>query len=146
VRPPGAQHPVDLRERAVRILDVLDHLHRQDRVEAAVLDRQRGRVCFVEGDVRALLGTTCRDREHLRAAVHADHRPRVADLLEQLRDVEAGTAADVENPLARRGGQSLPGQSAAPQDVARPVGDLELLREIVVEDDLTHRSRDSHAA
>ena len=90
-----------LRERAVHVRHVLEHLNGQDGVESPVLHWERGRVGLVEGNVVMLLRPPRSDREHLRAAVHPDDRSCVAHLLEQLGDVEAGAAADVEYPLAR---------------------------------------------
>jgi hypothetical protein len=81
-----------------------------------------------------LLDPASGDGEHLRTAVHTDDRAAAADLFEQFRDVEAGTAADVEDPLARRRRESLADKAPPPEDVARPVDRLQLIGDVLVED------------
>jgi hypothetical protein len=136
--PSRTEHPIQLGEREVRVGDVLDHLHGEDGIEAAVVDRQGRRVGLVEGRVRTVLDPAGGDGEHLRAVVDPDDEAGVADLLEQLGDVEAGAAADVEDPLAGRGGQRLADEGAAAEDVPGPVDGLELLRQTLVEDEPAH--------
>jgi hypothetical protein len=60
-------------------------------------------------------------------------------LLEQLGDVEARPAADVKDPLAGGGPQSLADQPPPAQHVTGAVQGLELVGEVVVEDQLAHR-------
>jgi len=80
------------------------------------------------------------DLEHGRALIHADDRPRVADLFGELVDIEARPAAHVEDPLPRLGPKGLAHEAPAALHVARRVDRLELGDHLLVEDDLAHRS------
>ena len=61
---------------------------------------QRGRVGLVKGDVRVRLRAVRGDGEHRRADVDADDRAFGPDRFQELGDVEARPAADIEDPLA----------------------------------------------
>jgi hypothetical protein len=130
---------VQLGKGGSRVGDVLEHLHRQRPVEAGVRHRQRGRVRLVQRDVVLALGAAPGQREGLRAGVDPDHRAGRLDLGEQLGDVEARPAAEVKDPLAGGGPQSLADQPPPAQHVAGAVQGLELVGEVVVEDQLAHR-------
>jgi len=78
-------------------------------------------------------------REHLAARVDAGHRTVGADLLEQLRDVEARPAAGVEDPLAGLRVERLVNQRAPSQQVPLAVDLLELPDGALVEGQLGDR-------
>ena len=129
---------MQLGQGGVQVGHVLQHLDRQGGVEAGVAHRQGGGVAQVQLDVVVALGAAPGQGEGLGAGVDAGHRPGRPDLLGQLGDVEAGPAADVEDPLAGCGRQGLTDQPATAQHVPGPVEGLELGGEAVVEDELAH--------
>ena len=102
-----AERAVDLRERRRGVVDVLEHLHGERRIEVLALHRKRGRIALVEGHVRVRLGAARGDGEHRRADVDADDGAFRANRIQELGDVEARPAAGVEDPLARLGAECL---------------------------------------
>ena len=129
---------MDLGERPRYVGDVLEHLDAERGVERAVGHRQRRRVRLDELDVRRALVAARRQGEHGLAAVDADDPAVGADLLEQLRHVEARAAADVEHAVAGLGADGRAHERPAAQHVARRVGGLDRLRDLVVELELRH--------
>lgn len=97
----GPQGTVHLGQAGGRVGDVLQHLDAQRRVEARVLDGERDRFRLVELDVVVPVAPAGGQGQHGRAAVDPHDRPRFPHLLEQLGAVEAGSAADVQDALAR---------------------------------------------
>ena len=79
--------------------------------------------------------------EHLRAAVDAHDGAVRPDDVEQLLDVEARPAADVEDPLAGARGEGLADERTPAAHVARAVQRLQLPGEVLVEDELAHPRR-----
>lgn len=124
---------MELAQAGLDVVDILEDLHGEGAVEALVLHRQSGCVPLVEGDVGPPLGAVRGHGKHLRAGVDADDRAFVAHLIEQLSHEEAWPTADVEDALAPRSPERLVHEAPAPQDVARPVDHLHLLREPLVE-------------
>jgi hypothetical protein len=134
----GPQHTAHLGQRPLDLRHVLQDLHRDDRVERAVVERQRRRIRLLQVGVPPARATLPRDREHRRAWVDPGDVSTVADLLGQLVDVVARAAADIEDPLARPGGHGLAHQRATPHDIALSVRLIELLRKSFVEPQLRH--------
>jgi len=133
-----AQGPAQLGQGGVHLAHVLQHLHRQGGVEAGVGDRQVGGVRLVELDVVGAIGAPPGQGQGLGAGVDADHPPGRPHLHQQLGHVEAGAAADVQDPLAGRAGDGLADQPPPAQHVAGAVQGLELAGQAVVEHQLGH--------
>ena len=91
---PGAQDAPDLRDERVGKLEMLEQLPRDDRVEAAVVERQRldVRLHRLDAERRGFL-------ERVRVDVEADDEP-----LEEVPRQRARAAAEVEHPLAAADG------------------------------------------
>ena len=136
--PAGPQDPPHVRERGGRVGHVLQDLHTERGIEAAVLHGQVRRLGLAQLDVCTAGTATLRQREHRRARVEPEDDPRFPDLLSQLDTEEPGPAADVHDAFTRYGAESLPHEAAPPDRVADPIERLELLRDVLVEDELTH--------
>src|SRR5918992_1496989 len=137
----GAKGALNLGQRRGDVRDVLEHLDAERSVEAVARDRQRGGIALLEARVAEPLGAAPRHSEHLRALVNARDRALRTDLIEELARIEAGAAADVEDAVTGLSAKRLVDELPAPQNVARPVEDLELLDDLLVEDELAHGGR-----
>src|SRR6202022_531001 len=131
---------MELRQGSGQVRHVLEHLHTDRAVDTLVRDRKRGRVCLLELDVAEPLAAASSEFEHLWAAVEADDRALRSDLVEQLGTVEARPAADVENPLAARGGQGGTHEAPPAHRIGNPVEGLKSLAGRLVERELGHRA------
>ena len=134
----GAQGAVQLGERRWNVGHVLEYLHRQRGVEARVLDRQRGGVCLMERDVFVSPAAMRRYGEHRLAVVNPDRRALRPDLLEQFGDVEAGSAAHVQDAFAGRDTEGVADQLPTARHIPRPVERVERPRDALVEFQLAH--------
>ena len=121
----GPQRPVDLASAAVAVGDVLEHLHAERGVEVASSTAARSRRPVGTRRWRGAR-SAARGGEHLRAGVEAHDGALGTDLVEQLLDVEARAAADVEDALAGARGQRLAHERPPAAHVARAVQRLEL--------------------
>jgi hypothetical protein len=61
-----------------------------------------------------------------------------ADRIDQLGEVEAGTASHIQDPFAGLGRDRFTDQASAPKRVARPVEDLQPLRRLLIKRKLSH--------
>jgi hypothetical protein len=132
----GGEHAPDLGERERRVVDVLEHLHQEDRVEASRLEDVQ--VADVRHDVRAPRGIDVEGRDaalahapdalrELSAAADAEHPPRAGALLErgdlaveplvQVLPGEAVRRVEYELPVAQSG-HGAPDASARGSDHA----------------------------
>ena len=93
-----------------------------------------------QGVRRAGMRTANRVRSPERAAAAQSERTAalVNQLVEQLGAVEPGTAADVEDPLAGRGGRSGAHEAAPAHRVTGLVERLQLLTRLLIERELAH--------
>ena len=134
----GAQRPMQLGQRGVHVGQVLEHLDRDRRVELLVLDGECRRLALAELDVRTAGAPGGRETEHLRAPVDADHETVRPDLLRELRDVEAGAAAGVQDPLSGQRAEGLVDDRAPAKDVVGDVRPFQLLARVAAEGELAH--------
>jgi hypothetical protein len=92
----------------------------------------------MKDDVAMGLATARRQAEHLRARVYAHDDALRPDLVDQLGAKEPRPASDVEDALARRGGQRRAYQAPPSYRVTNPVQRLELLAGLLVKYELAH--------
>ena len=92
----------------------------------------------MERDVVVPLGAMRRHGEHRLAAVDADHRAVGSHVLEQLGDVEAGSAAHVQDAFALGDAEGVADQPPAAQHVARAIEHFEPSSSALVEFQLAH--------
>ena len=115
---------MDLRNRTVDVGHVLEHLHRQQRVERLIRDRQTRRVSSMERHVFAALRAFGGHREHRWSAVDPSNRSLRPNLFGQFRQIETGTAPDVHYIVTRLGIECIHDQATTTDDVATPVHGL----------------------
>jgi hypothetical protein len=116
--PARTQHPPGLAGGARVVVEVLEHVEREDHVERRVREGQGGRVAGGEREPAPVAGPT----EGVPRAVEADPQVRV-----DLRQREPGPAPQVEDParpVSRRAPQHLPDDlaGAAEPEVALLLG------------------------
>ena len=129
-RPPGRSTRRASASAAGDVLDVLEHLGRDDDVEARVGDRQLERAT---GDELGGVRTPAREREHALARIDADDAAVRGDLCRHLGGQHAGAGSDVEHTLAGPQRQDLARGPPLLDDVRRRVDLHQPLRGLLVE-------------